>query len=198
MMNALAAAHRRLAGKLLLGAVAAFAFGFALAPLYDALCAVTGLNGKTARPASGFGINGLGETGPAGIGAERAAPSPIDRTRVVTVDFTGTVMPGLAWEMRPLTARLDVHPGELQQVRYLVRNLSDTPVVGQAVPSVAPGQAARHFDKIDCFCFAEQALAPGEQKELPLVFRLRPEIDRDVRNVTLAYAFFKIDAKPGE
>jgi cytochrome c oxidase assembly protein subunit 11 len=193
MMDPLAAAHRRLAGKLLLGTVAAFAFGFALTPLYDALCAVTGLNGKPPRQVGGFGVNGLG-----GTAGERAAPSPIDHTRVVTIDFTGTVMPGLAWEMRPLTARLDVHPGELQQVRYLVRNLSDTAIVGQAVPSVAPGQAARHFDKIDCFCFAQQALAPGEQKELPLVFRLRPEIDRDVRNVTLAYAFFRTDAKAGE
>lgn len=91
----------------------------------------------------GFGIGGL-QTG--------SAPAPkVDLGRTVRVEFTGTVMPGLPWDMRPLTISLDIHPGELQQVSYLVRNTSDRPITGQAVPSVTPGQAAQHFKKIECF-----------------------------------------------
>ncbi len=179
-----ARSHRRLIGKLALVVAGAFAFGFALVPLYDVLCAATGFNGKTGIQRDGFGVGGLS------VGARTTPASPIDRSRIVTVEFTGTVMPGLAWDMRPLTFSLDLHPGELQQVTYLVRNLSDHPVTGQAVPSVTPGKAAQHFDKIECFCFAQQTLAPGESKELPLRFIVRPEIDRDIRQITLSYSFF--------
>ncbi|MGE5386697.1 MAG: cytochrome c oxidase assembly protein, partial [Betaproteobacteria bacterium] len=116
--------------------------------------------------------------------------SAIDKSRVVTVEFTGTVMPGLPWEMRPLTTSIDVHPGEMQQVRYLVHNSSDRPIVGQAVPSISPGKAAQHFEKIECFCFTQQTLAPGESAELPLVFIVKPEVDKKIRNITLSYAFY--------
>ncbi len=177
------ARHRKLIGKLLAIVAAAFAFGFALVPLYDVLCAATGFNGKTEIKRDGFGVGGF-TTAPA------TAPSRIDRSRTVTVEFTGTVMPGLSWDMRPLTFSLEVHPGELQQVKYLVRNTSSQPITGQAVPSVSPGKAAQHFDKVDCFCFAQQVLAPGESKELPLTFIVKPEIDADIRHVTLSYAFF--------
>ncbi len=136
----------------------------------------------------GFGVGGLVATA--------AVPSAVDRSRTVTVEFTGTVMPGLPWEMRPLTVSLETHPGEMQQVRYLVRNTSNRPVTGQAVPSVTPGQAALHFDKIECFCFSQQALAPGESKEMPLTFIVKPDIDKDIRHITLSYAFFSIDGQP--
>ena len=179
-----ARSHRRLIGKLALVVAGAFAFGFALVPLYDVLCAATGFNGKTGIQRDGFGVGGLS------VNARSTPSSPIDRSRIVTVEFTGTVMPGLAWDMRPLTFSLDLHPGELQQVTYLVRNLSDRPITGQAIPSVTPGKAAQHFDKIECFCFAQQTLAPGESKELPLRFIVRPEIDRDIRQITLSYSFF--------
>lgn len=174
-------AVRRLVGRLLLAVALSFGFGFAMVPLYDVLCKVTGLNGKTA----GFAAGGL-------AGAE-PAPSRIDRTRTVTVEFTGTVMPGLPWDMRPLTTSLELHPGELQQVRYLVRNTSDRPIVGQAVPSVSPGQAAQHFQKLDCFCFKQQTLAPGEAREMPLTFIVKPEIAGDIRAITLSYAFYNVD-----
>lgn len=179
-----APAHRKLVARLLLGVAAAFAFGFALVPLYDVLCQVTGLNGKTA---SGFAAGGLVNT--------RAEPtSRVDRSRIVTVEFTGIVMPGLPWDMRPLTASLDLHPGELQTAIFLVRNLSDRPVTGQAVPSVTPGQAATHFDKIECFCFSQQTLAPGEARELPLAFIVKPELNGDIRTITLSYAFYQVGA----
>ncbi len=177
---------RKLITKLLLLVAGAFAFAFAMVPLYDVLCAATGFNGKT----SNEGALSVG-----GIRSVAAAPSRIDRSRIVTVEFTGTVMPGLPWEMRPLTTHLDLHPGELHLAKFLVRNTSDRPIVGQAVPSVSPGQAAQHFEKLDCFCFSQQPLAPGESKELPLTFIVKPEIDEQIRTVTLSYAFFNVDGQ---
>ena len=176
--------HRRLVLKLLVIVAAAFAFGFALVPLYDVLCEATGFNGKTRAT--------MGPGGISAPGAVAAPPSRIDRSRIVTVEFTGTVMPGLPWEMRPLTNTLDLHPGELHQATFLVHNRSSETIVGQAVPSVSPGQAAQHFEKLDCFCFQEQTLAPGETREMPLTFIVKPEIDSDIRTVTLAYAFFNV------
>ncbi|TXG95013.1 MAG: cytochrome c oxidase assembly protein [Rhodocyclaceae bacterium] len=181
-----AVSHRRLIGKLLIGVAAAFAFGFALVPLYDVLCAATGFNGKTEGSPKGVGGFSLG-----GFGTGTAEPpSRIDRSRTVTVEFTGTVMPGLPWDMRPLTFNLEIHPGEMQLVKYLVRNTSDRTITGQAIPSVSPGQAAQHFDKIECFCFSQQTLAPGESREMPLSFIVKPEIGKDIRHVTLSYSFF--------
>ena len=176
-----APSHRRLVAKLLAVVALAFAFGFALVPLYDAFCEATGLNGKTRGPNVGANRQAAG-----------APASRIDASRVISVEFTGTVMPGLPWEMTPVTARMDLHPGEMHQARYRVHNLSQQTIVGQAVPSVSPGNAAQHFEKLDCFCFAQQALAPGETKELPLTFIVSPEVDRDVRTITLAYAFFNV------
>jgi cytochrome c oxidase assembly protein subunit 11 len=178
--------HRRLVIRLLVLVAAAFAFGFALVPLYNVLCQVTGLNGRTK---DGLGAGGIVNSRPA---------SRVDTSRVVTVEFTETVMPGLPWEITPLTRSLDLHPGELHLVTYLVRNLSDKPIVGQAVPSVTPGQAAQHFDKLDCFCFRQQTLAPGEAREMPLTFIVKPEIDTDIRTVTLSYAFFSAPERRAE
>lgn len=183
--------HRRLIVKLLLLVAAAFAFGFTLVPLYNVFCEASGLNGKTATK---VGVGGLKI--PAD-GAVPAPPSRIDRSRIVTVEFIGTVMPGLPWEMRPMTSRLDLHPGELHQATFLVHNNSHATIVGQAVPSVSPGQAAQHFEKLDCFCFKQQTLAPGETREMPLTFIVKPEIDADIRNITLSYAFFNV-AEPGQ
>lgn len=174
--------HNRLIGKLLLAVAASAAFGIALVPLYDTLCRVAGLNGKT------FARGGLASDTP--------PVARVDRTRLVTVEFTGTVMPGLSWEMRPLQTRVDLHPGEMQQATFLVRNTSDRPIVGQAVPSVTPGQAAQYFHKIECFCFTQQTLGPGEAREMPLMFIVKPELAGDVRTITLSYAFFEVPAAP--
>lgn len=179
--------HAPLVKRLLLLLAAAFAFSFALVPLYNVLCNVTGFNGKTAGKKAGFGVGGLDNTSD--------VRNAVDWSRNITVEFTGTVMPGLAWEMRPLTVSLDTHPGEMQMVRYLVRNTSNQPVTAQAVPSVTPGQAALNFDKIECFCFSQQALGPGESKEMPLTFIVKPDIDKDIRHITLSYSFFSIDGQ---
>lgn len=180
----------RLVRRLLLLVAGAFAFAFALVPLYDVLCAATGFNGKTAGQGpirDGFGVGGLKTA--------LAPPANVDVTRTITVEFTGTVMPGLPWDMRPLTFKLDAHPGELQQVTYLVRNTSDREITGQAVPSVTPGKAAQYFDKIECFCFSQQTLGPGEAREMPLAFIVKSGVDRDITHITLSYAFFGIDGQ---
>jgi cytochrome c oxidase assembly protein subunit 11 len=169
--------HHRLIGKLVLLVAASAVFGIALVPLYDTICRVTGLNGKT------FSSGGLA-----------AAEKPVervDRSRLVRIEFTGTVMPGLPWELRPLQNSVELHPGEMQQVAFLVRNTASHAVVGQAIPSVTPGQAAQHFHKIECFCFNQQVLGPGEAREMPLMFVVKPELDADVRTITLSYSFFK-------
>jgi len=182
--------HRKLAAKLLAIVVASFAFGFALVPLYDVLCRMTGLNGKTSNspglsPERTLGLGGIQKT-------QTPPSSRIDLSRVVTVEFVGTVMPGLQWDMQPLTSSLDLHPGELHQVLFRVHNRSDKPIVGQAIPSVTPGLAAQHFEKLDCFCFAQQTLAAGETRDMPLVFIVQPAIDKGIRTITLAYAFFNV------
>ena len=185
--------NERLVRRLLLLVAASFVFAFALVPLYDVLCEVTGFNGKTAGQGpvrDGFAVGGLQPS------AAQANPATsVDTTRTIRVEFTGTVMPGLPWDMRPLTFKLDVHPGELQQVAYLVRNTSDREITGQAVPSVTPGQAAQYFDKIECFCFSQQTLGPGEAREMPLAFIVKSGVDRDITHITLSYAFFGIDGQ---
>ena len=185
--------NERLVRRLLLLVAASFVFAFALVPLYNVLCEVTGFNGKTAGQGpvrDGFAVGGLQSAA-----AQTAPAASVDLTRTVTVEFTGTVMPGLPWDMRPLTFKLDVHPGELQQVAYLVRNTSDREITGQAVPSVTPGQAAQYFDKIECFCFSQQTLGPGEAREMPLAFIVKSGVDRDITHITLSYAFFGIDGQ---
>jgi len=184
------ASHKRLIGRLLMMVAAAFAFAFALVPLYNVLCEATGFNGKSPGQRTirdGFGVGGL-KTG-------SAPTAKVDLGRSIRVEFTGTVMPGLPWDMRPLTTSLEVHPGELQQVSYLVRNTSNHRITGQAVPSISPGKAAQHFEKIECFCFSQQTLGPGEAMELPLAFIVKPEVDRDISQITLSYAFFSVEGQ---
>lgn len=165
-------ANKRLAIKLGAVAIGALAFGFALVPLYNVFCEATGLNGKT--------------------NAESARPAAVkvDKSRWVTVQFTGTVMPGLSWEFHPQQASMRVHPGEIVRVSYYAKNSTNQTIVGQAVPSVTPGQAAQHFVKLDCFCFKQQALEPGAEKEMGLTFIISPELSKEVGTVTLSYAFF--------
>jgi len=174
--------HGRLVVRLLLLAVAFFGFGFALVPLYDTLCAAIGFNGKTLKDA---------------IAAKDLPPSAINYQRKLGVQFTSTLMPGLPWEIRPLEPAIEIHPGELRTTRFLVRNLSDQTIVGQAVPSVTPTVAARHFRKLDCFCFTQQTLAPGESREMALTFIVDGDIGDEISELTLAYAFFPAPKDPG-
>lgn len=173
-------ANRRLATKLGLVTVAMFGFGFALSPMYDLMCQAFGLNGKTGRI------------------EEQAAAQSVDTGRTVTVEFTGLATSGLPWEFKPMVKKIDVHPGQTMEVKYLVRNLAQEEITGQAIPSVAPGASAVHFNKIECFCFTQQTLKPGETREMPVRFVVGAGLDKDVRTITLSYSFFntnKLSAK---
>jgi len=151
-----------------------FGFGFALVPLYSVFCDITGLNGKTGR-----------------IDAEHALTAQVDRDRLVTVELLGSVNSDLPWEFRPMVRQLRVHPGEVTEVHYLARNRKDSRVTGQAVPSVAPGLAAKYFNKTECFCFTRQTLQAGEAKEMPVRFVVDPALPEDVVRISLSYTFFQ-------
>jgi cytochrome c oxidase assembly protein subunit 11 len=168
------AANRRLVRKLAIVATLMFGFGFALVPLYDVLCKVTGLNGKTGR-----------------VELEQSLTSRVDTDRLVTVEFLGTVNSDLPWEFRPLVRRVKVHPGEVTEVHYMARNKAGQAITGQAIPSLAPGVAAKYFNKTECFCFTQQTLKGEEQKEMPIRFVVDPDLPEDVRTVSLSYTFFK-------
>lgn len=167
-------ANQRVVKRLGIAAVLMFGFGFALVPLYDVFCDITGLNGKTGR-----------------IELEETLGAVVEEDRLVTVEFLGTVHSDLPWKFKPVVRRVKVHPGEVTEVNYLASNLTDQQVAGQAVPSVAPGKAAKYFNKTECFCFTRQTLEPGEIKEMPLRFVVDPELPEDVRTVSLSYTFFQ-------
>ncbi len=172
----LRAANRRLAMKLAGVTLVMFVFGYALSPMYDVMCRALGLNGKTGR-----------------TDAQTVAAQPIDMARTVTVEFTGLATSGLPWEFKPLTKKMELHPGETHEVKYLVHNLAKEEITGQAIPSVTPGVSASHFKKIECFCFTQQTLKPGETREMPVRFVVDADLDKDVHTITLSYSFFNTD-----
>ena len=150
-----------------------FGFAFALVPLYNVFCEVTGINGKTGR-----------------ISVAEASAQKIDPSRTVTVQFDGTVNSALPWEFHPRVLQMQVTPGKLYTTEFFARNLSDQAIVGQAVPSVAPGKASLYFSKTECFCFTEQTLQPGQEEWMPVTFRVSPDLPGDVHVMTLSYTFF--------
>ena len=174
--------NRRTMRKLLIAAICMFAFGYALVPMYSVICRITGLNGKTGR-----------------IELEQALTTRVDEDRLVTVEFLGTVHSDLPWEFKPMMREVKVHPGEVTEVHYFARNKADNQVVGQAVPSVAPGQAAKYFNKTECFCFTQQTLEAGEGKEMPIRFVVDPGVPENVVRISLSYTFYPAkDAAPVE
>jgi cytochrome c oxidase assembly protein subunit 11 len=160
----------------LVGAVIGmFAFGFALVPLYDMLCDAIGLNGRVKMEA-----------------ISASTPVEIDSSRTVTVEFVTTVNGGRNWHFRAEQPSIEVHPGQLYTVDFYARNTEDHDLVAQAVPQVAPTKAARHLKKTECFCFNNQPFKAGEEKHMPVVFMLDPELPIDVDRVTLSYTFFDV------
>jgi len=164
------------AAKMVLVVVGMFGFGYLLVPLYDVFCEITGLNGKT-------GV--LDE-------ATVAARYEPDKSRTVTVQFIANNNSSMPWEVAPQVLSMDVHPGEVYATNFVARNPTASEMVGQAVPSVAPGVAGRYFNKTECFCFDRQPLAPGETREMPLRFIVSPALPDTVGTVTLAYTFFDV------
>lgn len=164
-------ANRKLGLRLLWIVAGSLLFAISLVPLYDVLCKITGLNGKTDGMAATAGMT-------------------IDETRSVKVEFTTSVMPGLGWNFYPKQPSVIVHPGKIETVVFEAKNITNEVVTGQAVPSVSPGKASVYLKKIECFCFQNQSLEPGQSKEMPLRFYLSPDMPADIKVVTLSYAFF--------
>lgn len=169
------AANKKLGYKMLWIVGGSLLFAFALVPLYDVLCTITGLNGKTKSTAS------------------ELSTTKVDESRWVTVQFTSSTMPGLGWNFYPKQSSVKVRPGKVETVLFEAKNITSEVVAGRAVPSVTPGAAAAHLKKLECFCFERQALNPGETKVMPLRFFVSPDIPADVKEMTLSYAFFSID-----
>ena len=166
---------RRHGLRLVVVVLAMFGFGFALGPIYSALCKVTGINGKTS-----------------GLQADASKLPAIDTSRWVTVQFVTTVNGGRDWEFHPEQSEVRVHPGQLTTVNFHAKNTEEHDLVAQAVPNVAPWNAAKHLRKTECFCFNNQPFKAGETKEMPVRFMLDPALPADVDVVTLSYTFFDI------
>ncbi len=163
--------------KLIVVTLVMFGFGFALVPFYYKICEVTGIN--------------------AGDEQALVKNTQVDTGRWVTVEFDANINESLPWRFKPETRMMKVHPGQLVQVEYDVTNISDRPIVGQAVPSYGPQRAAAFFKKIECFCFTPQTLAAGETRKMPVLFVLDPAMEEDVNTVTLSYTFFDMSKKTG-
>lgn len=163
-----------LVGKLALVVVGMFGFGFALVPIYDVFCEWTGLNGKTGGP------------------VEYSATQEVAKERLVTVQFTASNNAGMSWTFEPIVHQVEVHPGELTEIRYRARNPSLGRMVGQAVPSVSPLKAADYLRKTECFCFTQQVLEGGEAIEMPVLFYVDPALPADVTKLTLSYTLFDV------
>ena len=159
--------------KLFIVAVAMFGFGFALVPFYKKICEVTGVNNV--------------------IKADAVVNTQVDAARFVTIEFDSNLSGKLPWIFRPLQTSVRIHPGELTTVMYEIRNASDHAVTGQAIPSYGPQLAARYFKKLECFCFTQQTLQPGETRQMPVVFVIEQGLPDDVSTITLSYAFFEIE-----
>jgi cytochrome c oxidase assembly protein subunit 11 len=175
------AANRRMLGKLVVIAAVMFGFGYALVPMYKAICDALGVN-----------ILSLGE----GRSAQQAAAAKntqVDTTRTITVEFDANARG--PWEFKPASNSVQVHPGQLATVVYEFRNVQNRTMVAQAIPSYAPQQASMHFNKLECFCFAEHKLKPGESKQWPVTFVIDPKLPKDITTVTLSYTFFEVGGK---
>jgi cytochrome c oxidase assembly protein subunit 11 len=173
MVTAQAQSNRLTMRKLVIVAVAMFGFGFALVPFYQKICEVTGINNV--------------------IKADEVANTQVDAARFVTIEFDSNLRSKLPWSFRPLQTNARVHPGELATVMYEIRNNSDRAVTGQAIPSYGPQVAGRYFKKLECFCFTQQTLQPGEARQMPVVFVIEKGLPDDVNTITLSYTFFEVE-----
>ncbi len=172
--------NRGLIARLVLMAAGSFAFGFALVPLYNVFCEVTGIGtreqlGRASAP---------GELAP-------------DLARTVVVEFTASVPDSGQWTFAPVVASMEVHPGKLYEARYSARNLADRDTTGQAVPSITPLRAAQYFRKTECFCFTPQRFTRDEQRDLLVRFIVDKDLPPGIDRLTLSYAFYDVTRMAG-
>ena len=176
--------NRRMVGKLIVIVGLMFAFGYALVPIYRAVCSALGINVLSLSELIGAGH---------GRADKNAINTQIDRTRTITVEFDANARG--VWDFKPALRSIDVHPGELATVMYEFKNIQNRTMAAQAIPSYAPMQAMAHFNKLECFCFSEYTMKAGESKQWPVVFVIDPKLPKDVRTITLSYTFFEVGGK---
>lgn len=155
-------------------AVAWFGFGFAMVPIYNVFCKITGLNGKI--------------EGPSGYGDDK-----VDKNRTVTVQFVTNVNNNLPWDFYPEQDSIKLHPGEIVRVVFYAQNNSSKTMTVQAIPSITPGQAARYLRKTECFCFTTETFKAGEKEQMPVLFHLDPDLPKDINELTLSYTMYNAD-----
>ena len=153
--------------------IAMFGFGFALVPIYNVMCNVLGINGKP-------DLNKATNT------------SHIDSSRTITVQFLATNNANLAWEFKPSTLNITLHPGENRRVTYFAKNLTHQTMTVQAIPSVTPSLAAKYLKKTECFCFNQQTLRAGEAMDMPIIFHLDNALPQTIHTITLSYTLFAV------
>ncbi|HEY5310585.1 MAG TPA: cytochrome c oxidase assembly protein [Casimicrobiaceae bacterium] len=180
--RALRADNLRMVGKLVVIAALMFGFGYALVPVYRTICSALGIN-----------VLSISERAAASDSSAAEANSQIDLTRTITIEFDANARG--PWDFKPAQRSVDVHPGQLVTVMYEFRNVQNRTMVAQAIPSYAPKQAEPYFNKLECFCFTEHTLAPGEARQWPVVFVIDPKLSRDVKTITLSYTFFEVGGK---
>jgi cytochrome c oxidase assembly protein subunit 11 len=180
-------ANAKMLGKLAIVVAGMFGFGYALVPLYNAICEMTGINilSLSERQVPGNGV--------AGKDVKIPDNSQVDMSRTITVEFDANARG--PWEFKPAMRSMQVHPGQLAQVMYEFQNVQNRRMAAQAIPSYAPRQAAAHFNKVECFCFNQYTLDPGEKKQWPVVFVIDPKLSKDVTTITLSYTFFEVGGK---
>ncbi len=153
-----------------------FAFGFAMVPLYNVFCQVTGLNGKTDPDPYLY----------------KAAEAKVDTSREIKVQFVATKNAGMGWDFSPSTPQVTVHPGEPGLLTFVARNPSDKRMIGQAIPSVTPFEATNYLHKVECFCFTTQTLEAGEEKVMPLRIIVDQDLPKHIKKLTLSYTLFDV------
>ena len=171
------AENRRLFLRLAVVATAMFGFGYAMVPFYYAICRA-------------WQVNSLDKP-------DAVVNSQVDRSRTVTIDLDSNTSK-IAWRFRPLVNHVAVHPGELTTVEYEVVNTQPTAITGQAVASYGPQLAGEYFKKIECFCFTQQTLGPGETRRMPVTFVIDPRLPKDVNSIALSYTFFEVEGRGGK
>jgi cytochrome c oxidase assembly protein subunit 11 len=176
-MNDLRRANLAMTWKLLAIAAGSFAFGFALVPLYNVLCAVTGYGDQSKLRERVTAIE----------------QPQLDRT--VTVEFLADVASAGTFEFRPVVRTVAVHPGQLFTAEFYARNLTGRDTVAQAVPNIAPSEVAAYFHKTECFCFSPQHFALNEGRDMPVRFIIDPSLPRHIDLITLAYTFYDESAR---
>lgn len=169
-------------GKLAVITAGMFGFGYALVPLYKAICEATGIN-----------VLALSERDVPGSKSVSPQNTQVDESRWVTVEFDANARG--PWDFKPAQRSLEVRPGQLTTVMYEFQNIQNRTMSAQAIPSYAPQQAMAHFNKLECFCFNEYTLAPGEKKQWPVAFVIDPKLPKDVKTITLSYTFFEVGGK---